>query len=55
MDSLSMSASNELEPGPRSFRWPHISVLVSGQAIQVEEREAQSRARAIGGGGFTGG
>ena len=54
IDSLSMSASNEVEPGPGSVR-AHAPKQVSGLGIQVMSREAQATARAVGWGGFTGG
>jgi hypothetical protein len=53
MDSLSISASNELEPGPRSLK-VRVPKLVGGLG-QVRSDEAQSTARAVGWGGFTDG
>ena len=55
MDSLSMSASNELEPGPRSRKGRHAPKPVGGLGIQVTSREVLATARAVGWGGFTGG
>jgi hypothetical protein len=55
MDSLSMSAGNELEPGPRSLKGHNVPKSVGGLGVQVRSREAQSTARAVGWGGFTGG
>jgi hypothetical protein len=55
MDSLSMSASNELEPGPRSRKGPHAPKSVGGLGIHLGSREAQAKARAVGWGGLTGG
>jgi hypothetical protein len=55
MDSLSMSASNELEPGPRSRKGRYAPESVGRVGIQVGSREAQAKARAVGWGGFTGG
>jgi len=49
-----MSASNELEPGPKSggqcAPW-----LVQGLSIPMESQKVQAKARPAGWGGFTGG
>jgi hypothetical protein len=55
MDSLSMSAGNELEPGPRSLRGPQSPKSAGGLDIKVAPREVPGTARAVGWGGFTGG
>ena len=55
MDSLSMSASNELEPGPRSRKGRHAPESMGEVGIQVGSREVLATARAVGWGGFTGG
>jgi hypothetical protein len=53
--TLSMSTSNELEPGPKSFSRPCARERIQGLRIPIESRKAQAKARRVGWGGFTGG
>jgi hypothetical protein len=55
VNSLSMSASGELEPGPRSFGVPMKQVADHRQAVRKMLDETQAMARAVGWGGFTSG
>ena len=55
VNSLSMSASSELEPGS-SWCWPGRNLkLRDDLGIQKISRELQALARAVGWGGFTSG
>lgn len=53
--TLSMSTSNELEPGPKSFPELCARERVEALSIPVESRKARMKARHSGWGGFTGG
>jgi hypothetical protein len=55
MNSLSMSAGHEPEPGPRSLEGHYAPKPAGGLGIQVRSRELLATARAVGWGGFTGG
>jgi len=55
VDSLSMSASNELEPGPRSCWPPRVPGRVKGLDVRMVRRESQALRQASGRGGFIGG
>jgi len=52
---LSMSTSNELEPGPKSFREKHVLASFHGLSNPMESLKVQATARQAGWGGFTGG
>ncbi|PYT64256.1 MAG: hypothetical protein DMG35_01065 [Acidobacteria bacterium] len=54
-DPLSMSASNELEPGPRNCGTHCGAELASGLSAPMKPCQAQATARTVGRGGFTGG
>ncbi|PYT82929.1 MAG: hypothetical protein DMG40_04730 [Acidobacteria bacterium] len=53
--TLSMSTSNELEPGPKNFGKPCARKLVQGMRILTESPKPQAKARRVGWGGFIGG
>jgi len=50
-----MSASNELEPGPRSFGKQYAQELALGLITQMKSLKVQGETRRVGWGGFTGG
>jgi len=50
-----MSTSNELEPGPKSFREKHVLASFHGLSNPMESLKVQATARQAGWGGFTGG
>lgn len=50
-----MSASNELEPGPKSFGKLCAREWIQGLRIPMESRKTQAKARRFGWGGFIGG
>jgi hypothetical protein len=50
-----MSASNELEPGPKSCGAQCALELVQGLSNPMESPKAQAKARRAGWGGFNGG
>jgi len=50
-----MSASNELEPGPRSSGKLYARELVQGLSTQMKSLKIQAETRRVGWGGFTGG
>ena len=53
--TLAMSTSNELEPGPRSFRKLCARERIQGLRIPMESPKAQVKALRVGWGGFIGG
>jgi hypothetical protein len=53
--TLSMSTSNELEPGPKSFRKLCAREQMQRLTIPMESRTAQAKAQPVGWGGFNGG
>jgi len=52
---LSMTTSNELEPGPKSCGEHSAPGLVHGLSMPMESLKVQANARRIGWGGFAGG
>jgi len=50
-----MSTTNELEPGPKSFRKRSARGLMQGLSIPTQSRKALARTREVGWGGFIGG
>src|SRR5215469_17019823 len=52
---LSMSASTELEPGPRSCSGQPALKLANGLSIPMEWLKVQAKATRVGRGGFAGG
>ena len=55
VNSLSMSASSEVEPGPSGKGLGWNPKLVDSLGVQRNSRELQAMARAVGWGGFTSG
>jgi len=52
---LSMTTSNELEPGPKSCGERYAPDLVHRLSTPMESPEVQANTRRLGWGGFTGG
>jgi len=52
---LSMSTSNELDPGPKSCGEHGAPDLVHGLSMPMESLKVQAKARRVGWGGFAGG
>ena len=52
---LSMTTSNELEPGPKSSSEHFAPDLVHGLSMPMESLKVHAKARPVGWGGFAGG
>ena len=55
VNSLSMSASSEVEPGPSGYGVGWNPEMAESLGVQRNSRELQAMAQAVGRGGFTSG